>query len=213
MGARPRPAARYTAIQKSIGFSGNIAPDRLYTVLKFTDWGVFSAAPANRLVFRANSIFDPGFTAGSAQPPGFDQLATIYAYYRVLWCSIKVTMALSTSATNPAQLSVYPSIASNPFTTTVGNNGSQAYGKETIGFVSSNMKSLTNFMSTKKIWGDRSEIDSVYQSSITTNPNAAWYWICDAITLTGGNFANTDAMHVTLQFGCFFEGRGNVAQG
>lgn len=124
-----------------------------------------------------------------------------------------MTMALSTTATNPAQLSVYPSISSNPFSSTLRDDGSQAYGKEIVGFSSANMPKLYNFMSTKKIWGDRSEIDSVYQSSITTNPNAAWYWICDAVTLTGNNFATTDCMHVTLQFGAFFEGRGNVAQG
>lgn len=125
-----------------------------------------------------------------------------------------MTLALSTSATNPAQLSVYPSIASNPFSSTLADNGSQAYGKEGMGFANGGKPlSLSNFMSTRKIWGDRSEIDSVYQSSVTTNPNAAWYWICDAVTLAGGNFATTDGMHVTLQFGCFFEGRGNVAQG
>ena len=155
--------------------------------------------------------FDPGFTAGSDQPVGFDYLAQLYGYYRVLWCRIKVTPALSTSATPPQMITVYPSISTNPFTTTVGNNASQAYGKDVIAFANSeNARSITSYMSTRKIFGDRWDNDVTYGAQVSTNPSTTWNWIVDAVSINGGNADANDRVVVTLWYGADFEGRNQL---
>lgn len=205
---RPKGSSSYLAITKSIGGSGGLVPDRLRTVLKFTQYFSLTAGPATRSVFRANSLFDPGLTAGSDQPVGYDYLEGLYGYYRVLWCRIKVTPALSTSSTPPQMITVYPSIASNPFSATVGSNASQAYGKDIIAFANSeNSRSLVNYMSTRKIFGDRWDNDVTYGAQVSTNPTTSWYWVVDAVSINGGNASASDAVVVTMWFGADFEGR------
>lgn len=200
------------AITKSIGGSGGLVPDRLRTVLKFTQYFSLTAGPATRSVYRGNSLFDPGFTAGSDQPVGFDYLAQLYAYYRVLWSRIKVTPALSTSGTNPQMITVYPSISANPFTTTVGNNASQAYGKDVVAFANSeNSRPLYNYMSTRKIFGDRWDNDVTYGAQVSANPTTVWNWIVDAVTISGASAAVGDSVVVTIWYGADFEGRNQLA--
>lgn len=79
-----------TVAQKShpsiarIGTADSFAPDSVYTILKWSGTFQLAAAPGNRTVFRGNSPFDPGFTAGSTQPVGWGSWITMYTYFRAL---------------------------------------------------------------------------------------------------------------------------------
>lgn len=58
------------------------------------------AAVQDHNSYRANSIFDPDFTATGVQPPMRDFWAQAYAFYRVDKCVVKVTF-LNTAETAP----------------------------------------------------------------------------------------------------------------
>lgn len=205
-------AGRSTAATGRIGTANALAPDAMYTVLKWSNTYQLAAAPGNRLVIRGNSLFDPGFTTGSTQPVGFDQWAAIYNFYRVLWSKITVSYVGRTSATDNQLISVYPSLSSNPFTTSYDANASQAYGKSKI-YQAGNSEPiyLSIYMTTKKIYGDRSDNDAVYQAATTTNPSSPWYWVCDIVQFSGGNADTTSYIKVDVSYGARFEGRASLA--
>ncbi len=56
------------------------------------------AAAITSHVFRANGLFDPDFTGTGHQPFTHDTMQTLYAQYRVLACSLKVTPVISNVA-------------------------------------------------------------------------------------------------------------------
>lgn len=108
-------------------------------------------------------------------------------------------------------ITVYPSISTNPFTTTVGNNASQAYGKDVIAFANSeNSRSVLNYMSTRKIFGDRWDNDVTYGAQVSANPTTMWNWIVDAVSINGSNASAADSVVVTLWYGADFEGRNQL---
>lgn len=211
---RLRPAYKSwpssNAITRQIGHSGAIVPDRLFTKLKYTQVLQGGAASFLRQVFRGNSVFDPDFTGGGNQPAGFDQLATLYAYYRVYWSTCKVTFQSTGSATPPGMMSLYPSNSSSPFSIGLGSSLSASYAKTANIWVNeTNPKSnrVSNYMSTPKIWGELDAQDSVYASAVTTNPSASWYWVCDAVTLDGSNFGTGAFWTYEITYGVCFEAR------
>ncbi len=66
-------------------------PDRYRAKLKWVNHqGLTPGTATGTLVFRMNSCFDPGFTSGSSQPQGFDELASLYNRYRVFASSITI---------------------------------------------------------------------------------------------------------------------------
>lgn len=163
--ARGSAASRTVASIGRIGGTAGFAPDAMYTVLRYSATYAMAATPGNRVVMRGNSCFDPGFTSGSDQPVGYDQWSAIYSYQRVLWSKIHISYVGRTSATDTVQVSVYPCLTSNPFATLTGNNNAQAYGKSKLYLAGSDgAVELYGYMTSKKIFGDRSDNDAVYQS-------------------------------------------------
>lgn len=217
-GYEPRKSswARSNAITTQIGLSGAIGPDRLFTKLKYTQVWSPGASPGARNVFRGNSIFDPDFTGGGAQPTGFDQLATLYGFYRVYWSKIKVTYICLTSAIAPIVMSVYPSNSSSPFSVTIADSTSASYGRTVTGFAgfqNANQMVVSNYMTTAKIWGEEDAQDATYASAVSTNPNGVWYWLVDAGTIDATNFSAANCYFLTeITYGVCFEARKTLAQ-
>lgn len=71
--------------------------------------------------FRLNSLFDPDFTGGGTQPTTFDQWMALYDRYRVLACTVDLTLSDATW-NNPA-VSFAPSVDSTPTLTYAGIGG------------------------------------------------------------------------------------------
>lgn len=188
-----------------------MAPDALYTKLYWAATYPCTAAPANRFVIVANGLFDPGFTTGATQPAGFDQWAALYAGYRVLWSKIEVQFVSRTTADAPYIISVYPSISSNPFSTTAPDNAAQSGGKSYVTQAGLPNWPMRCFNTTKKMFGDRNDNDTVYQAQVSANPGAAWYWICDRVTADGTNGDPSDFFLVKVEFGVRWEGRKQLA--
>lgn len=68
-------------------------PDRLKTKLIYADVVQLQASAGNPGIwqFRMNSLFDPDLTGTGHQPQWFDQLAAVYARYRVNFAKITAT--------------------------------------------------------------------------------------------------------------------------
>jgi hypothetical protein len=90
--------ARNTAIRLSLGsaslFTADPFPPRTRRVLRYAETFQFTTGAAGVLgteqVMRLNSLFDPNSTGVGHQPYGFDQLALLYAKYRVLTCHVEL---------------------------------------------------------------------------------------------------------------------------
>lgn len=166
-------------------------PDRLEIPLKTTASLIFTIASgvgAQASVI-ANSLADPTGTSGSYQPYGYDQLATIYAHYRVMACTIRTDWTLSqggasTGLNNIFRIVVWPSLASTSFVSDPEGAKEAPYAKHALkeaGNSSTSMGALqvNNYMSTAKIFGERTETirGSVnFGALMASDPTLPWYW-------------------------------------
>lgn len=85
-------------VHRGIGF-----PDKFTTNLVYTD--NFILDPSSSLIipskrFRCDNLFDPDFELGGAQPSYFDQLAAMYARYRVNGMKMTAIFSRSTGTTS-----------------------------------------------------------------------------------------------------------------
>lgn len=90
-----------TTISRVIGF-----PDIANTRLQYNDVISLTGTTA-QYTFRANSLFDPDFSGTGHQPTYFDQYIATYERYRVLACSISVSV-INRSFTDPAMVAIFP---------------------------------------------------------------------------------------------------------
>lgn len=182
--------------------------DRLSTNLKYQQYYACTAVPAVRIVFRGNSCFDPGFTSGSQQPTGFGAYSNLYAAYRVIWSKIKVVYLGAVGSTNPIGVTVFPSSSSNPYTAGGAVEGTARYAKTTTIGQTGNAtmaKPLSSYMTTRKIFGDRSDDDITYSALVNTNPSNSWYWVVDVWNIVGSNMLVTDYIQIEIVYGVDME--------
>ncbi len=75
-------------------FGADPFPPRTRRVLRYAETFQFTTGTAGIMgtqqVIRLNSLFDPNATGVGHQPYGFDQLALIYAKYRVISCRVVI---------------------------------------------------------------------------------------------------------------------------
>lgn len=90
-----------TVITRVIGI-----PDVAVTRLQYNDVISLTGTTA-QYTFRANSLFDPDFTGTGHQPTYFDQYIASYERYRVVGCSIAISV-VNRSFTDPAMCVVFP---------------------------------------------------------------------------------------------------------
>lgn len=78
---------------------------RYITKLKYSDTFTLSGSN-NAYAYRLNSVYDPVYALGGAQPYGFDQLAALYNKYRVISCSWNVSFYSGGSVVRVATIPV-----------------------------------------------------------------------------------------------------------
>jgi len=147
----------------------------------------------------ANSLFDPLGTAGTAQPPMFDQLMSFYGKYQVIKCAIKTTCSNTTEVpivvycvpiTDLADLYTEATAAIMPYAkrVVVGSiNGSSSIGN------------LYNSCYTKSIIGvaDASDL----QGTPIANPARLWYYHLSSVPMQAGFTADYQInMHIEYIF-------------
>ncbi len=200
-----RPRRRQVA---TLSIGHQIVPDRLLVALKYTAGIQLDSGGAGSIashVFRGNSLFDPDFTGGGAQPTGFDQWAAFYERYRVRASSFKVYVRTETpGSSNTMTMGVIVPKTVTTLDTNFANSTGEPYAKvkmvanQEAGYPST----IKSYISTKKILGltKRESSDVDYSALVTTNPLNQWFWhfyIEDAIT-AGSNIKSK--MYIELMY-------------
>lgn len=197
-------SAAYTAKGKG----GGLAPDSIIVPLRWAQVNHLAASAGNRFVYRANSCYDPGFTTGTSQPSGFTQWSAFYNFYRVLWSKIEIEFASSTTATEVQVVSLYPSTSSAPFTANPESNQATPWCKSTIIKASTGIVKMTHYMTSRKVFGDRTDFDDDYGAAVGANPVEPWYWVVDVHTADATSASSVnDVLNVKITFGVRFESR------
>lgn len=207
-------------------YQGLLLPDRLKVKLRYTiDFTL--TLDGNGLVaedLAGNDPFDPDNSGTpNGQPTGWDQYT---AYYRFWYCpgsKIKCRMINVNNdiaaANNPilgnATFGIVPgtNILSTADLVTMQPRG-WPYSKEAYvsSFPASNVKTLTNYMATKKMYGYKTSTNSNFIAQVTTSPTNKWYWNFyvknqSALAASGQKYD----FHVELTYYVHFFGRQEIA--
>jgi len=177
--ARAGPS-RASSVQRSF----SAFPRKARATMKYVE--SFSIDPAagslGTTVYRANSVYDPDYTGAGHQPLGFDQMAGLYAHYRVLRSTIKITLqptAFPASSTPHCFfVGVFLSASYAPVSPDWNHLAEQPLCSYKIVNNDYRTESLTKVSSTydvAKFFGNRSP-DNV-GAAVSTNPDDCAYFI------------------------------------
>lgn len=131
-------------------------------------------------VYRGNSCYDPYVGAGGAsQPLGFAYLcANGYAYqnYKVLSSKIEVTVTNLDDA-EPIMVAVIPSLASTSLAAAYCEGHiAQPYARSVVCTNNGGPRTVTNYMTTKKIFDLKDCDDVSLGAAYNADPARVWCW-------------------------------------
>lgn len=211
---RPRGYTLYSTprvgYQRSAPF-----PNRATAKLVFRDSGYDMSTAVGtgyitRHVFRANSIYDPDYTAAGVQPYWHDILQTIYTRYRVNACKITLWFSTSTptGTTEEIKCCVFPSnSASDPSNQEFVDLAALPCCKQ----VSWNQASIGNrgktklqlYRTTRQGAGLSNSRDQDLSAVFGQNPTATWYYHVYSNTVDVAA-TTTILMDVKITYYCTF---------
>lgn len=214
-GAKKAPRKKYnkrkakfnkpsTTIVKSPGFS-----DTMYVRLKYAEEiRLFSGVTSYfTYTFRANSCYDPNYTAGGHQPMYFDQYSAIYSRYRVLGSAIKIN-AINSSATSASNLVLQSGTDHSVLTDlTTLLEQSRSHIARTIPIAQRYPMRIKSYVSTRKACGlnKKQVFDEDYSAAVTGNPNQIWYHNIMASSVDGSTAIDVRCMVLITYYVQFFD--------
>lgn len=172
----------------------NPFPRRYLTKVSYSDVIALQGGGVNRSVdqvFRMNSLFDTDLTGTGHQPRYFDQIMTMYNFYRVLGCKIKVKFMSQASSTALS--------AHNTFVSVIPRNQSASmtgaymldineipYSKTSFGNQYKGSISVSKYHKIHQIAGVSPSVvknDDAYRAQELANPSTETYWhvVCGAL--------------------------------
>ncbi len=119
-----------------------------------------------------NNLLDPYLDLGSGQPMGFDQLVVFYNRWIVNGSALHIRFLNANSSTG-LYMSINPT-ATSTVPTLYGQLAEQPYAKSKQTGIGSDMNVVSQFISTKKVFGE-SHLDEEYAGS-GSSPNKQWFW-------------------------------------
>lgn len=175
-----------------------IMPDKFLTKLKYTEAIDTDGAYTNlQWQFHGNSLYDPDAETGGQQPPGFDNFMAFYSKYRVTGCKIRIMTVPTSGSATPAQVALYPGL-SDTYAGSIAAAMAQPYSKSglTVGYGSPPLV-IENYMSTKRIFGQKDISDSDYAGTSSANPTKSWYWHLCLESFSGNITAQQTVVELT----------------
>lgn len=178
---------------------GLFTPDQMSTTLRWSFSGsASSSATYGENVFSGNGLFDPGLTASSSQPVGFDQYALWYNRYRVSGSKIAIQFQLFSNSATPTATIVGGRVVLYPSNTLAAASSFQeamaqprAITKE-VGALTPLI--FTESLSSVKALGfNGSKVDSTDSAGVAAQPTAQWYWHLGFIS---GAYTNVETIGV-----------------
>lgn len=155
-------------------------------------------------ILGGNTLYDPGAATGSQQPLGFDQLSQLYSYYRVFASKLSIAVFANTSsATTNIMASIVPYVTNSPLASGY-NYIDQPYARYGYAQIYRNPLKISNFMTTKKIWGETDLHDHNYYATTGANPGNLWYWHVNANNIDGSTMDTSSRMICRMVMWCEF---------
>lgn len=166
-----------TILYKGVGM-----PERFFTKLAYTDVIVMNSANTlQKYIFRANALYDPDYTGTGSQPAYRDQLAQIYAAYRVFACKIEVTYMQYSDSANTGDLiaGLVPTISP-----TLNGIGAvvdiMSLPRVKYVMLSHNGPAIAktkHFVKTKDLFSQKyTNAADGNNALVTADPGSLWYW-------------------------------------
>lgn len=158
-------------------------PDSVRVILRYNEL----LAPATTLgglytyQYRGNSVFDPNYTGGGAQPSYYDNWANMYNSFVVLSSRITCEFVSMIAGTAPLLAGIYPAYNTSVGTAAI-DCASMRYAKSasTASQGSAIRTTIVNDMSTAQMFGipESAVVEDDAYSGSASNPASAqtWYW-------------------------------------
>lgn len=172
--------------------SANIVPLRFRTAMPYIyTWDNTTADPGYYdWILLGNGLWDPDTALGGNSATGLNELANVWANYRVIGSRIKVTV-INRDASNVCYAAVIPTQQSSAYA--VGQKTGLMLLPRTKSMTVAlydGSKSITNSASTSII-RDVKDIDDVgFAAACNADPAHLWYWHVVTWNSGGGNAAN-----------------------
>lgn len=188
----PRPLQKY----KPRRFYRKVAPFRTiwknplplkaYFKFRYSDSG-FAATTVGPLyrtqyAFRGNSVYDPDATGVGVQPYGYDTYCdgnSPFGRYTVLSSKIKIYPHVNATPDNirAVRWIVVPSRLIQPsFREFEDLKQMQGARSLVVNSVDDQRGHLSSYMSTRRIFGEFTSLQSIQSASYNTDPSTQWYW-------------------------------------
>lgn len=198
------------ALRKSLTPWPDVFRTRLVYTVPASGINIGSGTPINyNVLFYGNSLYDPSGSFGSQQPLGFDQLMGLYSYYRVFASKVITrTLTDANTATGTLMHTVVPSIDAAPLASSYLYADQPFARVNWPNFYSKFGPKCTNFMTTKRIWGNTSTIgdSGAWFGTSTTSPSNLWYWHLNWSTADASAMAAANRAWVKVVYWCEFSG-------
>jgi hypothetical protein len=209
-------SAQSNALSKLPRSVTNIIPDRLYTRLRYTglqNLTILTTSTTAGIRYRPSAAFDIDPLLGSTATPGFAEFAAFYNGYRVTSSKIVVKAVNQINGSGQGVLMVVVPLnvdpTGSPSVAVVNSWIEQPYSiKNMIGVYGSPAVTLTETMSTEKIFGSKMVyFDDNFTSIVSSVPNNNWYWAIGAICATMPTTSLIVNLYVEIDIGIEFFSR------
>jgi hypothetical protein len=144
--------------------------------LKYIDFAEQVSAGVSVYTYRLNSLYDPDETGTGSQPYGFDELMTLYTYYRVE--SVDIEVEATNIGGNAALVAVAPSrLATDP--TSVQDVAAMPHAKHALlPNIGDNKILFTFHVNIADLLGLVGNVDDNLIGTASTNPTRMCYMHC-----------------------------------
>lgn len=214
---------RYQKLTKQVA-RNQIVSDRFFTTLKYQvrPYSVTlnaTTAVNGSIILRGNSLYDPEYSVGGGQPIGYDNIKTLYQFYKVHACKITARVFNHSSTNNggTTYLTILPTVnPSSPNITQTQHSmiSGQPHSRYRLcgAGINTNSKDrmLSHKMLSKVVLGTKSLREVFYETNIASDPtsaasaNKAWFWIVTLWNADVNTTTITYQVDITMQFMCEF---------
>jgi hypothetical protein len=193
---------------KRVNLRSTIVPDRTEVMMKVSSLVTFTFSSLSfYATYKGNDLVNPGNGTWVNQPAGFIDWMLFYTYFRVIRAGIKLQMINDGDNVRNRGIwvCIYPTFASDSSLIAGGyiNAMAQSYARgKFIGAPTGQDKAtVSNSMSTSKIFGYNCYNDTEFLGKVDTPPALEWYWgiACSGLSDGGTEFPILTAV-VTLYY-------------
>lgn len=198
-----RRSSRFNRPAKGFQWRAKLLPDKLAIKFKYSTQKFLTGTHSQIVYMCGNSAYDPDPAVGGAQPPLYDEIATMYSTYKVIGAKCSCTFINEGPA--PATVYIYPTLSSSEnFSLTSPNKIMDqqyaSYKTLTSGLGSQNKCTLSKYMSTRKMYGVRQTDDDLFYSATNNNPNNIWYFGIGGYDYTTADVPLNITVEITMTY-------------